>query len=192
MIKPLLKRAARWLFGDYAAYFIYSIGPQDRSALRAEDRPDTLQFVPLTSDIHFSGSDPLIAEQQWYGGEDSYGYACIDGTQVVGVCYFWTGDRYRTRNFWPLKSNEAKLVQVVVAPETRGRGVATSLIRFAADSMLEDGFERLYARIWVTNAPSIRAFERAGWCRIAMVAGIYPPWNRRKELRLQVPRRVEP
>lgn len=192
MIKPLLKRAARLLFGDYAAYFIYVIEAQDRPAPGKQERGDSLQFVTLTSDSPSSGSDPLIEEQRWYGGEGAYGFACVDGSQVVGVCYFWAGDRYRTRNFWPLKNNEAKLVQVVVAPAMRGRGVATSLIRFAADSMLKNGFERLYARIWVTNGPSIRAFERAGWRRIAMVAGIYPPWNSRKELRLQVPRRVAP
>lgn len=103
----------------------------------------------------FAGSDPPIAEQQWYGGTD-----------------------------------EAKLVQVIVAPTMRGRGAATSLIRFAGASMLHDGFDRLYARIWVTNLPSIRAFERAGWRRIALVLHVYPPWVRRRGIRLQMPRRV--
>lgn len=130
-----------------------------------------------------SSKDPLISEQAWYHGNDTQGYACLVDGRIVGVCYFWYGKTYLKRNFWPLAEGEAKLVQIVTIPEMRGHGVAAGLIASAANDMFDRGFHCLYARIWHSNAPSARAFQRAGWRHVATVIEVYP-------LRRQAPFRI--
>lgn len=128
--------------------------------------------------------DALIREQAGYAGPGSYAYGCFDGERIVGLCFYWFGERYRKRNFWPLADREAKLVQIVSHPEFRGRGVATMLIMHSSQDLIDKGFRRTYARIWHSNTPSIRAFERAGWNRIALVLEINP-LRRRRPIRLR-------
>ena len=109
-----------------------------------------------------------------YLGHQANAYGCFFEQRLIGLCVYWHGERYAARNFWPLRSHEAKLVQIVVSPEMRGRGVATALIEVSARGMADCGFNTLYARIWHSNLPSIRAFQRAAWRRIALVAEINP------------------
>ena len=56
------------------------------------------------------------------------------------------------------------VVNVTVAPEWRGRGVATALLRALADEAFTDpGIVRLIARVKAANAASRAAFARAGF-----------------------------
>jgi RimJ/RimL family protein N-acetyltransferase len=48
------------------------------------------------------------------------------------------------------------------------------LIAHAADDMFRKGLQRLYARIRHSNKASLKAFQRAGWARVATVIEIYP------------------
>ncbi len=85
------------------------------------------------------------------------------------------GETYRSRrNFWPLQPDEAKLVQVSVDALSRGRGIATRLIVDSAHYMQSLGFRRLFARIWHNHGESLRAFEKAGWRRVATVVVLRP------------------
>lgn len=169
-MKRLLKALAGLLFGDYAIYHIYS-SEQPAGECRSSGR--------RCAEVHKAeveaNEDRLLRDQCWYHGEDAIGYACYDGVRIVGLCYFWHGSRYRRdRNFWPLAEGEAKLVQIVTVPDMRGAGVAGELISFAGHDLKQRGFRRLYARIWHSNAPSLKAFERAGWGRIATVVEVHP------------------
>jgi RimJ/RimL family protein N-acetyltransferase len=65
-------------------------------------------------------------------------------------------------------------VQIVTAPDMRGRGIARALIEHSALAMFQHGFERLYARVWLTNHPSRAAFAAAGWRQIALVMEVNP------------------
>jgi RimJ/RimL family protein N-acetyltransferase len=127
--------------------------------------------------------DPVIREQAGYSGPGSYAFACFAENRIVGICFYWFGDRYRTRNFWPLVEGEAKLVQIVSIPEARGQGIATHLIALSSQDMMRKGFGRAYARIWHSNIPSLRAFERAGWMRLALVIEANP-LRRRRPIRI--------
>jgi RimJ/RimL family protein N-acetyltransferase len=180
-MKDVIKRLPQLLFGDYSIYRIYS-----------REMGGGAVNVPTGHGLHFArvekaavetSEETLIREQAWYFGTDSQVFAYLEGARIISLCVFWYADRYRTRNFWPLAEREAKLVQIVTLPEKRGSGIATALIASAAAAMFTTGFVRLYARIWHSNAPSLRAFQRAGWTQVATVIEIYP-LRRKRPFRL--------
>jgi ribosomal protein S18 acetylase RimI-like enzyme len=179
-MKGWLKRAARWLLGDYELYRIYRL---DLAA--CEPPPDAKVSLRRIVDLGdmANSTDPEIRSLLAYAGEGAYGYgAWVDGALACG-CWFWAGARYRTRGFWPLEPGEAKLVQITTASRFQGRGLASALIRFASHEMRTEGFRRAYARIWHSNLPSVRLFEGAGWTYTAFVAVVHP-FSARRPLRL--------
>ncbi len=172
MMNRIFKKIARVFLGDYSPYFIYHWERSDEPFSPGEHESLNVRLLDDTA-LKTSG-DPRIQEHFGYSGSESLCFGCFFNNQLVGVCFYWFGDRYRKRNFWPLKEWEAKLVQIIVMPEMRGHGVATLLIRCSAVEMARQGFADLYARIWHSNHPSLKAFERAGWRRVAFVAEINP------------------
>lgn len=172
VMKKLIKRLAALILGDYSAFHIYANSASTN--IVPSLLFDGFQFVMIEKKPVESSSDELIRDQAWYHGADTHAYACLVGSRIVGLCYFWHGDRYRTRNYWPLADGEAKLVQLVTVPDMRGRGVASSLIEHASADMTEQGFHRLFARVWYSNKPSSSAFMRAGWSRVAMIIEVHP------------------
>jgi RimJ/RimL family protein N-acetyltransferase len=115
-----------------------------------------------------------MQEQAGYAGEEALAYACMHEGQIVGLCFYWYGARYLQRNFWPLQSAEAKLVQIITSPRMRGKRVAGTLIASSCDDVMKRGFERVFARVWHSNEPSLRAFAGAGWWRCAKVFDVNP------------------
>jgi GNAT superfamily N-acetyltransferase len=109
-----------------------------------------------------------------FAGEGAYGFGARVNGELAAVCWYWVGDRYKARNYWPLKPHEAKLVQITTLAPFRGRGIATQLIDYATMRMRQHGFVRFYARIWHSNKASIVAFTRAGWIHAATVCDIFP------------------
>jgi L-amino acid N-acyltransferase YncA len=71
-----------------------------------------------------------------------------------------------------LPERAAKLVQVTVQGSERGRGIGSELIARSTELVLQQDFDRLYARIWHSNKGSIRAFEKAGWRSVALALGV--------------------
>jgi len=183
----LLKKAALTLLGDYAIYFVYRF-EKGAAPPAAPARERALAFERLDEATARASVDPLVQSQIEYVGAGAWAFACLDGPRVVGLCFYWAGERYKRRNFWPLAADEAKLVQIVVLPEMRGRGIAADLIAWSSQAMLAQGFAQLFARIWHSNKPSWHAFERAHWTRAALVVDIYP-FKRPKALRIRIGRR---
>lgn len=193
-LRELAKGLARAVLGDYAAYRIYSFPGAAMPAARAGARPAAFRVERVGEAEIAASPDALIREQVAYAGAGSHAYACMEGGRIVAVCFYWFGARYLTRNFWPLAEGEAKLVQIVSLPEVRGRGAATALIEASCGRIMGEGFRRAYARIWHSNVPSLRAFERAGWRRVALVIEINP-LRRSRPMRLRfgtAPRRSAP
>ncbi len=183
----LARKAARALLGDYAIYFVYRLD-KEAAPPSAPSRPGALTFERLDEASARASADPLIRSQTEYLGAGAWAFACLDGPRVVGLCFYWAGERYKRRNFWPLADDEAKLVQIVTLPEMRGRGIAGDLIAWSSRAMFAQGFRQLFARIWHSNKPSWRAFERAHWTRAALVVEI-SPLNRAKPLRIRIGRK---
>ncbi|SEK30576.1 GNAT family N-acetyltransferase [Nitrosovibrio tenuis] len=178
-----IKRLAQAIFQDYSFYHIY--GQEYTGEIQALDMG--LRLEPIGQKVIVNSEDEIIAQQAWYHGDCSRAYACMEGSRVIALCFFWYGERYSARNFWPLSEGEAKLVQIVVLPEMRGRGIASSLIKFATLDMYQRGFKCLYARIWWSNKPSLRAFERAEWKRVATVIEMHLIY-RKESFRLKLTR----
>lgn len=165
-LKELAKKLAKGILKDYSIYRIYSCS---EAALCNPDSA-ALEIREIDEALLESDPAPLIREQSGYAGPGSHAYACIEGDRIVGVCFYWFGERYvKERNFWPLAKGEAKLVQIVVTPEMRGRGIATRLVASSFRDMKKKNFHRAFARIWHSNTPSLKAFRRAGWEPVALV-----------------------
>lgn len=175
-LKRILKKVAGQLIGEYSPYFIYR-WTADCGADRLS-RKIGFEILPV-GEAQLVASDALIQEQAGYLGKESLAFGCFFDGQLVGVCFYWFGERYKPRGFWPLARGEAKLVQIVVSPAVRGRGVAQKLIQASSHAMAESGFSSLYARIWHSNGPSLRAFEKAGWLRTAFVLEFTPFWSKK-------------
>lgn len=178
---PWIKSLLRRLLGDYEIYVVLSTTQQAATRPRASA---VSHFTEVQADAVSASSDELVRQQAGYAGPGSDAYACIDGARIVGVCFYWHGERYRTRNFWPLQPGEAKLVQIVTVPDMRGRGIARSLIEHSAARMFDSGYRRVYARVWHSNLPSLAAFKAAGWGPVALVITVNPlrlsrPWRLR-------------
>ncbi len=182
-MKAFAKKLAHALLGEYAAYYIYA-----RAAGGEVKTPATttqpFRFAQVDASLLYASHDALIREQADYAGQEANAYACFADDRIVGVCFYWFGQRYLQRNFWPLANGEAKLVQIIALPDMRGRGVATQLIEWSWREMMQQGFQKTYARIWHSNTPSLRAFERAGWARVALVLEINP-FKRSRPIRLR-------
>jgi GNAT superfamily N-acetyltransferase len=185
-MKELLKRALRLVLGEYAAYRIYALDT-GAPAPAGPERGQGFAVREVGAEELLASPDALIREQAPYLGEQSAAFACFDGERIAGVCFYWYGARYLKRNFWPLGEGEAKLVQLITLPDMRGRGVAPLLISRSVRAMRDKGFARVFARIWHSNTPSLRAFTHAGWRQVALVFEIHP-LRRRKPMRIAVAR----
>ena len=183
-MKTFIKKLAHALLGEYSAYYIYTCTAAQSftapSSANSQYRVTLIDESTLTCN-----NDPLIRKQAGYAGSGSHAYACIENGRIVGVCFYWFGDRYLKRNFWPLAEGEAKHVQIIIHPDIRGCGLGTLLVRSSFQDMVRKGYRSAYARIWHSNTPSLRAFERAGWIRIALVIETNP-LRRRKPLRFKL------
>lgn len=168
----MIKKLARLILGEYSVYFIYRWS-QTTAPASVEDSVQ-LDVRPIDEAVLLGSTAAELSDQVGYLGPESVGFGCFINQRLVGTCFYWHSDRYKKRNFWPLRDTEAKLVQIIVQPEMRGRGAARALILRSAVAMANRGFPVLFARVWHSNLPSIQAFQRAGWKRIAVVFEINP------------------
>src|SRR5690348_13335823 len=151
----LLKRILNRLFGDYAFYRVCTIATRDVGELQPGDF--TFGLVLDATELENSPypeikryAKAVIPENQVFG-------AWRNG-QLVGLCRCSTRTDLEHGDPWLLSPGEAALSHLVTARPYRSLGIATKLIAFAARQMGEAGYARLYAWIWHSNIPSVRAF----------------------------------
>lgn len=183
-MKVLAKKLAHILLGEYSAYYVYAQSTAGAQQAAAQITTSNFSVRRVDASVIHAHTNAIIKEQADYAGMESHAYGCFDEDRIVGVCFYWFASRYLKRNFWPLAPGEAKLVQIISLPEMRGRGVATALVVRSCADMMQQGFHQTYARIWHSNTPSLRAFERAGWRRIALVLE-FNPFRRSRPIRLR-------
>ena len=176
-----LKKIAHAFLGDYALYRIYAVELNKKISYATP----LLQFMPIESSVVLAQSDSEAIRNlaAYYEREFAFGFGARMKDTLVAACWFWAGSTYKKRNFWPLKENEAKLVQISTHENFRGRGYAPLLLAYAAEAMRLKGYTKLFARVWHSNFASISAFEKAHWQYIAFVMEVYP-LGRKKAWRL--------
>lgn len=169
MVREIVKKAFRVVV-PYDLYWIY------RAAENLPQLPAPPDVVITPVDVAQVEASPYVSINRLggFGGTESAGFgAWVDG-KLVAVCWFWWGDRYRTRgNLWPIGLNAAKLVHIVTDPDFRGRGIAPALITAGVQMIRQRGFAEVYARIWHSNRSSLQAFQKGGWLRLAFAARIW-------------------
>lgn len=187
---PWVKRAAATLFGEYELYHILR-SPELDTLLS----PGTHSPVLDISELHepdecaASESGELRTLSTQFGAE-SIVLGVRDHGRLVGGAVVWYGDRYANqRGFWPLQADEAKLVNIVVEQKLRGRGIAASLIAAVEHAAMLRGFRRVYARVWHSHSSSVRAFQKAAWCKSAFVV-VCRPFGLARPFRFQIARAI--
>lgn len=174
MLKSSLKSLAKILLGDYSIYYIYA-SSRDMESATANAYPSSLVVRPIDRDDITQADVPTIRSQSDYAGPGSYSFGCYLDECLVGVCFYWYGPRYSLGEFWPIAGNEAKLVQIFTRPDARNQGVAKQLISESWNHLARlHGIKRAFARIWHSNAPSLRAFQYSSWQRVALIVEINP------------------
>ncbi len=182
-IRSFVRKLARVIVQDYTLYWVVEL--QLKSDVQPGRGVSTVssELTELLETPHAE-----VRRTISYAGSEAAGFCIIKDGHAVAVCWFWWGKRYEERGYWPLDTVDAKLVQIVVADSYRGQGLASELLRSASAEMLAKGFKRLYARIWHSNKPSLRAFAKAGWRKRAFVLEVRYH-KLRPPLRLEWPRR---
>lgn len=180
-LKSCAQRVAQFALGDYAIYRIYeldlaAVKDVDSSALVAAD----YDCREVSREDVLACDDEGVRVRASYGGDEALAFAVRRHGQIVCLQWYWFGDRYRQRNFWPLREGEAKSVDLYTVPAQRGKGLATILKVYSAAAMKEKGFRRLFSRIWHSHTASCRVSEKAGWRNIALVAEVHPLGLRKK------------
>jgi len=113
-----------------------------------------------------------------YAGEDAHGFGLFVEGKLAALCWVWGPRRFRDPLLWQLSEGEAIIVDLMTAPELRGLGLATLLIRYAGMQMQHAGTQDLYTWVWHSHSASSRAFEKAGWRQIGWGIGSGPPGQR--------------
>jgi GNAT superfamily N-acetyltransferase len=141
-VKRVLKTLAARLFGEYQFVRIYRLERvrPDR-ALPAGIVCSPLQTPPVEA------VDSCLLSRFSYAGEDSRGFGLFVEGKLAALCWFWGPRRFRDPFVLQLSPGEAIMVDLMTAPEFRGRGLATLLIRYAGMQMRCAGTRDLYT--WV-------------------------------------------
>jgi GNAT superfamily N-acetyltransferase len=158
------------LLGNYSFYRIYTV---DLDNYKNPTSNNLIIGSVKNLEEFKRSSDPLIRDLFQYAGKETYAFGIWINGELASVCWYWFGNKYKGRNFWPLQADEAKLVQINTAQHFRGYGYASKLIAYSAYEMKKLGFRWLYARVWHSHKLSIRIFEKARWICIAYVIEIF-------------------
>jgi ribosomal protein S18 acetylase RimI-like enzyme len=94
--------------------------------------------------------------------------AVMDG-EMAGIA--WGYDQNRPTSSLRIGRGDVEVCDVYTLDQFRGRGVAKALLTEACLCYRERGFARAYATIRDDNTPSLRAFQAAGFRRVAKVSG---------------------
>ena len=182
--KSWIKKALTAILGGYEVWRIYRC---DLAGQRAGDLSDFrargYEFREVDGEEIAAATDPEIRARAFYAGDGFAGFAVSCEGEIVCLQCFWYGERYRLRNFWPLRPRQAKSVELFTTPAHRGKGLATALKTYSAEQMKEKGFDTLFSRIWHSHKASCRVSEKAGWTHIATVLE-FTPFGLRRTIRL--------
>lgn len=122
----------------------------------AVERGEAIGLVgPLTAADYRAYLDRLVDD----AAQGDAGLVAVVEDGVATGTAQWRRSAYKTRTVF------GELDRVVVAPEHRGRGVATALVEAIAADAQKHGIELLALEVRGYNHTAIRIYERLGWRR---------------------------
>jgi ribosomal protein S18 acetylase RimI-like enzyme len=132
--------------------------PEDREflvELYRSTRQSELDLVEWTDD-----AKSAFVDAQFTAQDAAYRAAYPDGQfDVVLVDGRPAGKLYLGR-----LEGELRVIDIIVAPELRGRGIGTALMRAVIDRAAQDGLDvTLHVEVW---NPALRIYERLGFERV--------------------------
>jgi GNAT superfamily N-acetyltransferase len=167
MMQRLAKATILKVISGYDLYSIY----RSPSVIHEPAEQEDVRFTTVNDQqVILNAPSATVRGLAGFGGDEAVAFGAWSDGLLVSLCWFWWGERYRlSRTVWPLDGRAAKLVQISTDESFRGQGIAPRLIQYAAYKLQQQGMGPLYARIWHSNKPSIRAFRKAGWTPAAFV-----------------------
>jgi ribosomal protein S18 acetylase RimI-like enzyme len=85
--------------------------------------------------------------------DDIAAYLYFDGETPVGYGELWLDD----------EEDEVELARIIVAPELRGKGIGTELVRALLQPALAAGYPDVFLRVRPDNEPAIKTYLRVGF-----------------------------
>jgi len=164
-MKELIKRMLRILFKDYQFNRIYFVDlPTSHTQISGQFFGEEVIRLVESQEQFAASPNQRIRDHAWYLDKHAYVYGVYKGHELVCICSFWIAGHPRMPSrFSMLKENEAVMVDLLTAPEYRGKGYALTITRFAENDLFLKGYNRLWTWVWHSNNPSIRIFNKAGW-----------------------------
>ncbi len=164
-MRKLIKWMLRLLFRDYQFNRIYTLDlPSADTAMPGMLVGGAIARRMESRDEFALSADERIRQHAWYLDQHAHVYGVFEGAALACVCAFWVAGHPRMPGRFPaLQEHEAVMVDLLTAPECRGKGYALAITRFAEQDLLSRGYHRLWTWVWHNNIPSIRVFAKAGW-----------------------------
>jgi ribosomal protein S18 acetylase RimI-like enzyme len=184
-VKSAAKALMRAVFRDYELNRIY----RKPLAPLADDGPPSGTRIErlLTKEQVATSPDARIRSHDWYHGEHARGWGLWEGDRLLCITWFWTPNDPRAQRDFPfMAADEAVMVDLLTAPECRGRNYAPAITRHAERALAEEGFRRVWTWVWHSNIPSQRVFEKAGWTYDHFLA-VFALRGLARPLRLRLP-----
>ena len=164
-MKQVLKNVIRWFLDDYQLNRIYFLNIACNQNEASVALADGVVITTLNStDAATKSSDQRMRDHAWYGGEHAIGYGVWENQELVCIAWFWIASHPKIpQRFSDLTEHEAVMVDLLTAPQCRGKGYAVAVARYAAMDLARRGYQRVWTWVWRNNWPSISVFSKAGW-----------------------------
>ena len=92
---------------------------------------------------------------------------------IASVDLFWLGPELAGYICYWLIAGEMQILNVAIAPEFRGRGIGGSLLLHAFSRCSEQGLERAWLEVRVSNKAAIRLYQKSGFVADVVRTGYY-------------------
>jgi GNAT superfamily N-acetyltransferase len=153
-LKAGVKRASRLVLSRYTRVVVVQVGASSNQRPRA-----------LAAAGERNGDDgrPIEVRESVSANGREFEFSIVENGVCVCTCTTWTGSHHPDSEIVTLTDGQFMLGALKTLDEYRGKGYATSLMRYVTRAMFRRGFAEGVAVIWHNNEASLQAFRKSGW-----------------------------